>query len=453
MLQARSEQEGMQGTLLQGMSKQAQTITKWLFWAAFGIFLAVSIPHIAWVFRQYEPQNASVWVNGFWWVLAFGFAIAIDAMIGWLSYIKSVVGVQTTASRGDGLFVWVFILVLVAMSWYLNWVFSVAHDPSRPDMAHKWWTAIVLSNWESLPTVTIGQMTPILLSALPVFIIAYTFILSKVARMKAAAAKTLQDLQREADEAEQRAIAERRIREAQRSKSLVERTKEAVTAASEISGELKKRDPHAEMLDSVLQLFQDAPGLLSDENASLAETAIRDVLHLKKSELATLWRKKAMEVLSQKQTQNEEKHSGETLAERAHISELETDDNDDENGPGFGSSSDERIQQLEQKSDHDLEDIRPFFDETRGRDTETLQVVNDRKRDEISTIQTATNRATGSRYITFEDASVMTGYAVVTLKRKVSNGDIERHPTDKNRVKVSSLRSLKRLKRPESIPI
>ncbi len=424
-------------------SKQ-QVATKVLFWSAFGIFLMVSIPHIAWVFRQYEPQDPGV--AGFvWWVLAYGFAIAIDGVIGWLSHIKS----EGTTWKDQG-FIWTFIVVLVLMSWYFNWVFSEAHDPSK-QVTNVWRYVLTNQLW-FLPSLTVGQLTPVVISALPVFIIAYTFILQKVNAMKVAATKSLADLQAEANEAEARAKAEKRIREAQNEQkekrdplgNVFTLAKRVRTEAQGFVGE--KRDPEVEKLDKVLQLFRSTPELLSDENAELAETAIMEVLHVKRPAVARFWRIKAGQVLVQ-----ESAHTYDEISDDARQSDDGTNDNfQDKTVIDDGKNFEDAMDELGKLSDVSSMNIRRLFDERLDAATENLRIVDGQNTDEEVTGKSNVQRPTRPRYVSIDDAALLTGYAVETLKRKVSDGEIKRHPTDKNRVLVSSLRALKRARRTEN---
>src|SRR6266516_7660103 len=107
------------------MTEKQKQVTQWLFWGAFGVFLAVSIPHIAWVVNEYEPHSENSIVSFGYSMLALGYAVAIDGIMAWLTHIQSSGGAQ---GRGkvDTVVTWIFIVTLVAMSWYLNWVYNLA---------------------------------------------------------------------------------------------------------------------------------------------------------------------------------------------------------------------------------------------------------------------------------------------------------------------------------------
>jgi hypothetical protein len=400
------------------MSERAQNITKWLFWAAFGVFLAVSIPHIAWCFRQYEPDDAIWWVNICWNVLAYAYAIAIDAVIAWLSHIQSVVGAAAHKSKGDQVLTWCFLLALVALSWYFNWVFALAHDPAVP---RGWnvWSYQLTDQWGSIAPITIGQLTPVLISALPVFIIAYTFILSKVAQMKALAAKSLAELEREADEAEQRAQAERRIKDARRGKSLIERakdvSKEAIGAADEIREELGKKKKSAlaqeeaehsmqttEQLDMLLIANQreDEPetdpivqSLVESEQSRDEEASL-----LEESGAARIWWRDADRHLDTDQY--------------AIISCTDQETKRD-------IASEEMSE--EDKDDHGMESITPH-NQSSGALTEIERLRKD-----------------GRRVLSIEETAKLTGYSLRYLKKLVRDKKIAASQQVRNAVLLSSL--------------
>ncbi|MBV8696211.1 MAG: hypothetical protein JO183_12055 [Ktedonobacteraceae bacterium] len=432
-----------------------RTATRILFWVAFSIFLAVSIPHIAWVFHAFEPQGDGF--DGIWWVLAYGFAIAIDVVICWLSYVKS-----TEEGASDVWITWAFIGSLVIMSWYFNWIYARAHDPSHPGADV--WNIQVAPQWGFIGGWSVGTVTPVIISALPVFVIAYTYMLGKVTRMKSTAAKSLAELQAEAAEAEQRAQAERRIRTAYRGPGTMQQGvqlgKGLIDAATELLNELekKKKDPQSERLEKVLNFFRDAPELLSLENEALADTMIKDMLHLKNVEMARIWRLKVAKMLVQEtqdithnlssintnvgQSMIAEKPNGEEAENTAIVEPTWVRD-------------DEVTEQPEDVAQFEPEDFRQAFThnaeyaaEKDEPDTESLRIFGN-----MESLSLSKDSSTTPRYITFEQAAYLTGYTVATLKGKVTKGELKRHPTGKNYVLVSSLRRLKGVKRSENMAV
>jgi hypothetical protein len=430
-----------------------RTATRVLFWVAFSIFLAVSIPHIAWVFHAFEPQGDGF--DGIWWALAYGFAIAIDVVICWLSYIKS-----TEEASSDVWLVWAFIGALVVMSWYFNWIYAKAHDPIHPGV--NVWDMQIIPQWGFIGGWSVGTVTPVIISALPVFVIAYTYMLGKVTRMKSTAAKSLAELQAEAAEAEQRAQAERRIRAAYRGPGTMQQGvqlgKGLIDAASELLNELakQKRDPQSERLEKVLNFFRDAPELLSVENEALANTMIKDMLHLKSVEMARIWRVKVAKMLVQ--------GAQDTTPD---ISDVNTDVGqaviaEELNSEGIESPAtvdptwvlNEEVTELsEDATRFEPDDFQQAFThnveynaEKDEPDTESLRIFGS-----MENASLPKDPSTTPRYITFEQAAYLTGYTVATLKGKVTKGELKRHPTGKDYVLVSSLRRLKRVQQAEKV--
>lgn len=150
-------------------------VTRFIFWIAFMSFLCASIPHVAWIFFQFEQgtndQVISLWSFQFniWQGLSYLIALSIDALIMWLSFQLSI-----GKSKIDSGLTWTFIIILSALSWYCNWLYSIAHSPA----SH-------IDIW-SLPLfgglTTVGTFTPLLVSAFPVFSIGYTFMLSRLSK-------------------------------------------------------------------------------------------------------------------------------------------------------------------------------------------------------------------------------------------------------------------------------
>jgi excisionase family DNA binding protein len=179
------------GLVLKGrLIMRSQLITKIIFWLAFGAFLSVSIPHVAWMYHAYEPQDLPIW-----WVIAYAVAVGIDILVCWLSWI------QSNGNRSDRAVTWVFIGLLAALSWYGNYLYSMAHNPAY--QVNIWMIDLGFG-------VTTGQVTPVIVSAIPVFIIGYTYMLGKV-NNASVKPKTAKELQAEADELEQAAEAKHRI--------------------------------------------------------------------------------------------------------------------------------------------------------------------------------------------------------------------------------------------------
>lgn len=164
---------------------QAATIgrvTRFIFWIGFTAFLATSIPHVAWLWHLFEgTQSTVIIVWGLsvdaWWIISYAVAVGIDVLIAWLSFI------QTIGDKTAGRITWVFIAALAVLSWYANYLYDMAHSPN---FTGDIWSIGVLGGM-----TTTGYITPIIVSALPVFVVAYTFMLSRMGKGKKENAQAL----------------------------------------------------------------------------------------------------------------------------------------------------------------------------------------------------------------------------------------------------------------------
>jgi mannitol-specific phosphotransferase system IIBC component len=142
-------------------------ITRFIFWIAFLAFLSTSIPHVAWLYHIYEPVgkgDTTIFGISIWWVLCYAIAIGIDVLIAWLSFVQ-------TMKKGD-IVTWIFIALLSILSWYANYLYDMNNNPI---VQQSIWKITLL--WGSTTT---GFITPIIVSAIPMFVIAYTFMLSRI---------------------------------------------------------------------------------------------------------------------------------------------------------------------------------------------------------------------------------------------------------------------------------
>ena len=150
-------------------------VTRFIFWIAFMTFLCASIPHVAWIFDQFERGSDAQMITlgslqfDVWQGLSYLIALSIDALVMWLSFQLSV-----GKNKIDAGMTWTFILILSALSWYCNWLYSIAHSPaSHIDI----WSLPILGG-----LTTVGTLTPFIVSAFPVFSIGYTFMLSRLSK-------------------------------------------------------------------------------------------------------------------------------------------------------------------------------------------------------------------------------------------------------------------------------
>jgi hypothetical protein len=171
-----------------------ENATKIIFMAAVFSFLGVSVPKVASVFHIFEPDGVM------WWIFAYLAAAGIDVLAGYLTLVMMN---KETRTR-DKIIIWTFIIALMGYSWYCNWLFNLINNPQPGN----YWTIHPLG----LP-VTLRDLTPIIISALPIFVVAYASI-AHLVHVKVEPI-SLEELQRQATEAQERALAKVAILDAQ----------------------------------------------------------------------------------------------------------------------------------------------------------------------------------------------------------------------------------------------
>jgi hypothetical protein len=205
------------------------------FWFTFGAFLSPSVPHIAYVFRAWEPAAAVGAENAFWWVVSYAIAVSIDGTVIWLSHTAAVSRREKTASGGYLFGLWSFILFLTAFSWLINWMYA------KHNMAA---ATIALSGaiTESIAGIQMAAITPVMVSMFPVLAIMFTLMADKVVATKVL---TAQELQEEADRLEGLEAAQSRIDayKQRTKKSLIQVAKDTVIEAKDAVKEVRSADP------------------------------------------------------------------------------------------------------------------------------------------------------------------------------------------------------------------
>ncbi|GHO94785.1 hypothetical protein KSF_048330 [Reticulibacter mediterranei] len=132
---------------------------KYFFWIAFAVFLAASIPHVAYFFASFEPTNGpeGVW----WWVVSYAIAISIDVTV----YLLSWTAFQRYRKYRTARAVWqhwLLITMCTIFSWAVNWAY-----------AKQFHNGVMLSSAESAaPWLT--NVFPFMASAFPLLGIVYT---------------------------------------------------------------------------------------------------------------------------------------------------------------------------------------------------------------------------------------------------------------------------------------
>jgi hypothetical protein len=132
---------------------------KYFFWIAFAVFLAASIPHVAYFFASFEPTNGpeGIW----WWVVSYAIAISIDVTV----YLLSWTAFQRYRKYHTARAVWqhwLLIIMCTIFSWAVNWAY-----------AKQFHNGVMLSSAESAaPWLT--NVFPFMASAFPLLGIVYT---------------------------------------------------------------------------------------------------------------------------------------------------------------------------------------------------------------------------------------------------------------------------------------
>ncbi len=128
---------------------------RYFFWAAFAVFLAASIPHVAYFFHSFEPDNP--WS----WAVSYSIAISIDVTI----YLLSWTAFQRYRRYRSWRAVWqhwLLILLCTLFSWAMNWAYSKQfHSPTALSTAERY-----------APWLT--NIFPFMASAFPLLGIVYT---------------------------------------------------------------------------------------------------------------------------------------------------------------------------------------------------------------------------------------------------------------------------------------
>jgi hypothetical protein len=128
---------------------------RYFFWAAFAVFLAASIPHVAYFFNSFEPDSS--WS----WAVSYSIAISIDVTI----YLLSWTAFQRYRRYRSWRAVWqhwLLILLCTLFSWAMNWAYSKQfHSPTALSVAETY------APW-------LSNIFPFLASSFPLLGIVYT---------------------------------------------------------------------------------------------------------------------------------------------------------------------------------------------------------------------------------------------------------------------------------------
>jgi hypothetical protein len=151
---------------------------KYFFWIAFAVFLAASIPHVAYFFASFEPTAGpeGIW----WWAVSYAIAISIDVTV----YLLSWTAFQRYRKFRTPKAVWqhwLLIVMCTVFSWAVNWAY-----------AKQFHNGNMLSAAESAaPWLT--YVFPFMASAFPLLGIVYTMMAETITESAAEDKKTAAD--------------------------------------------------------------------------------------------------------------------------------------------------------------------------------------------------------------------------------------------------------------------
>lgn len=161
-----------------GASSFFRAVLQFVLWLAFAGFLSASLPHVAYYFASFEPQQSDGTISSYWWAVAYVIAGGLDITSFLLSLNVAIKQRHATAgltgvpklAAGFGVFLshWPFILFLVAFSWLVNFEYAKQFQSDMLSIADT--TKISFLWWSG----TLRDLNPLIASSFPVLAIAYT---------------------------------------------------------------------------------------------------------------------------------------------------------------------------------------------------------------------------------------------------------------------------------------
>jgi len=175
------------------MESRIEKFTGVFFWVGYIVFLSASIPHVAAYFRHFDPTTTNRFEDISYWVIAVAIAVVIDVSDVLVS-IAVIRAKANGATLKDTFLFWIFIFLIMGLSWFFNWQYNVVYGTSE---FH------VVDQYSIASGITIGQVNPVIGSAFQLLILVYTLMAHKFAQKPKE--KTLEELMQEANEMEQKA--------------------------------------------------------------------------------------------------------------------------------------------------------------------------------------------------------------------------------------------------------
>jgi len=148
---------------------------------------------VAAYFRHFDPATSNQFQDVAYWVIAVAIAVVIDVS----DVLVSIAVIRAKANGAtfkDTFLFWVFIFLIMGLSWFFNWQYNVVYGTSE---FH------VVDQYSIANGVTIGQVNPVIGSAFQLLILVYTLMAHKFAQKPKE--KSLEELMQEADELEKKA--------------------------------------------------------------------------------------------------------------------------------------------------------------------------------------------------------------------------------------------------------
>lgn len=266
---------------------------KYFFWIAFAIFLAASIPHVAYFFASFEPSQGSegLW----WWVVSYAIAISIDVTVYLLSWTAFQKYRRYRSARAVWKH-WLLIVLCTLFSWAVNWAYA------KQFHSHTMLNATEGTN----PWLT--TVFPFMASAFPLLGIVYTMMAETVSETEQ---ETREQKRREIEALTSFAMA-KQITTTQSPKALTSGKKKEEHPPASITGKFVAldKDDNPEPVPNSTFTPEDTSYLINNADKlqltmdilrthpNTTDEALAKYLSLKRPASARFWRIKAVEILS-----------------------------------------------------------------------------------------------------------------------------------------------------------
>lgn len=277
------------------------------FWYAFIIFLIPSIPHMATVFRVWEPNygiepsNFAGWFeNIFWWVVSAAGATVIDGGIIYLSHSISKEAQQSHPNNWYVALLGVCVLTLTGFSWQMNVWYALMNESAAQASLGAAYTSKIFNQ------ITSSSVMPYMVSALPVLGIMFTVMAGRLKQMQhRATVKPMSD-QEHRDEL-RRIRQEQELTALRKGTGLAGKLAEAKVALGELT---KSEDQRDKRTQEALDYLRNARELLDPDQQKLAVKTLATYLKVNRNEaLVYLIQARSLLVNEDNTSQEEEETS------------------------------------------------------------------------------------------------------------------------------------------------